>query len=162
MKGASAIVASVMLVLIAVVASVFISGWLSNTTERETATIKNSTMEQIQCQYADIYIRSAAYDCGGNCSENNAHTTTVTVVNSGKRALSMDRIFIANTTGSVSELMLNETTTLDVGDTKILANVTSSSCDGINHTIEYIRASTITCPNAYDNFEGGRMTYQNC
>jgi len=161
-KGASDLIASVMLVLIAVAASVLVSGWLTSTTQKETSTIGNSTREQLECQYADMYVRSATYNCSGDCAQGTTHIVNVTIVNSGKKALSIDRIFIANTTGSVTEFMLPSVKTLQVGDTVFIDNTNTQSCSGINNSVEYLRVSSTNCPNAYDNYDGSKISFLNC
>src|SRR3989344_2847998 len=161
MKGSSALIASVMLVLIAIAASAFVSGWLTSTTEKETSTIRNSTKQQLECQYADLYVREATYNCSANCAAGITHTINVTVANAGKKAVSVDRVSVVNTTGSVTEFTITPKT-LDVGDTVPLDNVNTQSCSGINRTIEYLRVASTNCPNAYDNFDGSGITFVNC
>ena len=162
MKGVSALISSVLLVLMAVVASVFISGWLSSTSTFEAEKIRNNSNTQLQCQYADMYIKNATYNCGGNCTTGTQHTTTVTVVNSGKKAISFDRIQLQNTTGIVTALILNETKTLNVGDVLSISNTTRDTCSGINNSIEVITVNSINCPStAYDSIRTG-ITYASC
>ena len=67
MKGVSSMIAAVLLVLITIVASVFLSGWLTSTSSAQAERIKNNTNTQLQCQFADMYIkklhnRNAAYN----------------------------------------------------------------------------------------------------
>ncbi len=163
MKGASVLMASVVLVLITVVASIFLSGWMSTTTTAQTDRIKNDTETQLKCQFADIYIKNATYNCNSDCAAGTAHTLSLTVVNSGKKGVLVNTMYIRNTTGHVTALLLNETKTLNVGDMLTVQNVTSTSCTGINNTIEVISMSTITCPaTAYDSIQGGDVTYINC
>lgn len=163
MKGVSVFLASTLLILMTIVASVFVSGWLSTTTSTQAETIRNQSSAKLQCQYADIYIKNATYSCGGNCTTGTQHTTTITIVNSGKKSVSADRLHIRNTTGIVTTLLFNETKALSVGDALTVSNTTRDSCSGINNSIELITVSSITCPStAYDSIEGADVTYTSC
>ena len=88
-KGISPLIAAVFLVIMTVVASTLLSGWLSSTASFQSSQIRNNTVTQLQCQYADIYIKNATYNCGLNCTTGTQHTTTVTVVNSGKKSINI-------------------------------------------------------------------------
>ena len=163
MKGISPLIASVLLVVITVVASTLLSSWLSTTTRTQTQSIQNNTQAQLQCQYADLYIKNATYTCNNNCTTGTLHTTTVTVVNSGKKTLSFNSIFIRNTTGVITSLALNETKTLNVGDALTVSNTTRATCNGINNSIELITVSSMNCPTtAYDSIESSEITYATC
>lgn len=163
MKGIDSLIAAVFLILISIVASVFLSGWLSTTSSTQAEKIKNNTNTQLQCQYADMYIRNVTYDCGGNCTTGTQHTTTVALVNSGKKSLSVSSIYVLNTTGFVTVLNLNETKTLRVSDALTISNTTRDDCSGINNTIEALTVNSINCPStAYDSADSARITYTNC
>ena len=163
MKGISPLIASVFLVIITVVVSTLLSGWLSTTTRAQTQVIQNKTQTQLQCQYADLYIKNATYACNNNCTTGTLHTTTVTVVNSGKKTLAFSTLYVRNTTGVITSLDLNETKTLNVGDALTVSNVTRATCTGINGTIEFITVSSINCPTtAYDSIEGSEVAYVTC
>src|SRR3989338_4333065 len=145
MKGVSAMIAAVLLVMITIVTSMLVAGWLSSTTETQARTIRNNTNTQLQCQFADLYIKNATYNCGGNCTTGTQHTTTVTVVNSGKKTLSVDRLHVRNTSGFVTSLLFNETRTLNIGDALTIANTTRETCSGINNSIEIITLGSLNC-----------------
>ncbi|HLD38759.1 MAG TPA: archaellin/type IV pilin N-terminal domain-containing protein [archaeon] len=163
MKGVSSMIAAVLLVLITIVASVFLSGWLTSTSSAQAERIKNNTNTQLQCQFADMYIKNVTYSCGGNCTTGTQHTTTVTLVNSGKKSLSISSIYILNTTGVVTVLNLNETKTLSVSDALTITNTSRDTCSGINGSIEAVTVSSLNCPaTAYDSADVGRITYASC
>lgn len=162
MKGISPLIASVLLVVITVVASIFISGWLSTTTRTQSNVIRNNTQTQLQCQYADLYIKTANYTCNNNCTTGTLHTTSMTVANSGKKTLTFDSIYIRNTTGVVTVLALNETKILNVGDTLAISNTTRATCTGINNSIELITINSLNCPTAFDSIDGSEVTYVTC
>ena len=163
MKGISPLIASVLLVVITVVTSIFLSSWLSTTTTSQSNAIQNTTQTQLQCQYADLYIKSANYTCNNNCTTGTQHVTSATIVNSGKKTLSINSIFIRNTTGVITSLPLNETKTLNVGDSLVISNTTRSTCSGINNSIELITVNSLNCPTtAFDSIEGSEITYFSC
>ncbi len=163
MKGVSPLIASVLLVVITVVAAIFISGWLSTITTSQTKVIRNNTQTQLQCQYADLYIKNANYTCNNNCTGGTLHITTLTAVNSGKKTLAIDSIYLRNNTGVVTALTLNETKTLNVGDTLVISNTTRATCTGINRSIELITVSSLNCPmTAFDSVESSEITYVAC
>src|SRR3989338_2343251 len=163
MKGVSSMIAAVLLVLITIVASVFLSGWLTSTSSAQAERIKNNTNTQLQCQFADMYIKNVTYSCGGNFTTGTQHTTTVTLVNSGKKSLSISSIYILNTTGVVTVLNLNETKTLSVSDALTITNTSRDTCSGINGSIEAVTVSSLNCPaTAYDSADSGRITYASC
>lgn len=163
MKGISPLIAAVLLVVITVVASIFLSGWLSTTTSFQSRTIRNNTIAQLQCQYADLYIKNATYDCGLNCTTGTQHTTTVTVVNSGKRTVTIDRLYLRNASGIVTSLLLNESKTISVGNALTVTNTTRDTCTGINNTIELVEVNSMECPStAYDSLDRRGILYNNC
>lgn len=162
-KGISPLIAAVFLVIMTVVASTLLSGWLSTTATFQSNRIRNNTIVQLQCQYADMYIKNATYNCGLNCTTGTQHTTTLTVVNSGKKTISIDRLHIRNTTGVVTSLLLNETKTISVGNALSITNTTRDTCTGINNSIELAEVSSIECPaNAYDSLDSVDIIYTSC
>lgn len=162
-KGISPLIAAVFLVIITVVSSIFLSGWLSTTSTFQAGKIRNNTLTQLQCQYADLYIKNATYDCGLNCTTGTQHAASITVVNSGKKAITIDRLHIRNTTGIVTTLLLNETKSIGVGNAMTVSNTTRATCTGINNSIELIEVSSIECPaTAYDSLDSGDLIYNSC
>lgn len=163
MKGISPLIAAVLLVAITVGISTLLASWLSTTSSDTATKLRNNTNVQLQCQYADMYVKNATYNCDGNCTTGTQHTTTITVVNSGKKTIAFDRFFIRNTSGDVTQLLVNETRTLNVGDALTVSNTTRATCSGINNSIELITISSIECPaTAYDSLDGGDVTFTSC
>lgn len=163
MKGVSPLIAAVLLVAITVGISTLLSSWLSTTSSDTAAKLRNNTNVQLQCQYADVYVKNATYNCSSNCTTGTQHTAAITVVNSGKKNLALDRFFIRNTSGDVTQLLLNETKTLNVADALTVSNTTRATCSGINNSIELITVSSIECPStAYDSLDGADVTFNSC
>jgi archaellum component FlaG (FlaF/FlaG flagellin family) len=163
MKGVSALLSAVFLILLTIVIAAFVSGWLTNISSEQSSQIKNSTTDRIGCQFADMYIVNASYDCNSNCSSDIVHTLDMYVSNSGKKNLYVERMVIQNTQGVVYVYDLNMTTPLAVGETIYLRNLTSDSCTNINGSIDKIIASSMNCAsNAFDSISGSDVTMKNC
>lgn len=162
MKGVDPILAGVLMILLSIVIAVMISGWLSTTTQQTGTTIKNQTKEQLNCNFANFYIRNVTYNCSDNCSAGVSHNLTIELVNSGSIAIDVDEINIQNTTGSVFIFNINRTT-FSAGDIKYLTNVSTTACNGTNHTIEYVIVSSMACPaTAYDKYPGNMVNFVDC
>jgi hypothetical protein len=163
MKGVSTLLSAVFLILMTVVIAAFVSGWLTNLSTEQSGEIKNKTTERLGCQFSDMYIVNATYNCNGNCSAGTQHTLELYISNSGKKLLYFERAVIQNTTGSVFSLDFNATKSLSVGETLLVRNYTTETCNGINNTIDKIIVSSMNCPsNAFDSIPGSDVTYLNC
>ena len=142
--------------------STFVGGWLSSYSSQQSDILKNNTQSQLGCQFADLYIRNASYNCSLDCSLGTLHNLTLSIANSGKIRLLIDTVSIQNTTGSLFELEIGSRY-IDVGQTITLGNVSTQSCYGINNTIEKVIVSSPTCPNtAYDSLSGSQVNFLSC
>jgi len=100
---------------------------------------------------ADMYIKSAAYNCSGSCSAGIVHNLSVTVVNSGKRQLNISSVVIRNTTGNILSYGIGGARALSAGNELTINNASTASCTGINGSIEAVLVTSTNCPgNAYD------------
>lgn len=163
MKGVSALLSAVFLILLTIVIAAFISGWLTGISAEQSSEIKNMTTDRIGCQFADMYIVNASYDCNSNCSDGVVHTIDMYVANSGKKNLYVERIVIQNDEGNVYVYDLNMTTLLGVGETIYLRNLSNDSCSNINGSIDKIITSSLNCAsNAFDSISGNDVTMKNC
>jgi archaellum component FlaG (FlaF/FlaG flagellin family) len=163
-KGLSTLVSAVMVILITVTASILVASWLTTTTSQRTETIKNQTKEKLNCVYADMYIESATFDCNSDCSPGISHNLTVSVRNSGTIQLSIDKMYIQNTTGDTFEFTLSSMS-LSTGESGTLENISTSDCTGYNSStkIEKIIVNSANCPSdAYDTIDGDDVTFNNC
>jgi len=162
-KGLSPMIAAVMLVLLVVVISTVVSSWLSTLTSSQTGAIRNTTTEQLGCQFADLFIKNITYNCTGNCAASNDHNITVTVTNNGKKSVNISTIVVKNTTGHTFNYDIGAIKTIDVGASATVSNVSTDTCTGINNTIEDVIVVSINCPgNAYDTFPGSAVTHLSC
>ncbi|MEM7819662.1 MAG: hypothetical protein QXD48_02430 [Candidatus Aenigmatarchaeota archaeon] len=163
MKGVNIFLSAVLLILLTVVIASFVFNWITTLSTERSESIKNTTKERLGCQFADMYIINATYDCNGDCSSGIIHRVNVSISNSGKKALEISRIVIQNTTGSIFNYNINETKILSVGETLTITNVSTDTCDGINKTIEKIIVSSNNCPNqAFDSIPGKDVIFINC
>lgn len=163
MKGISSMLSAVFLVLITVVIAMSVSGWLTSMSSQQASDISNKTNDKIGCQFSDMYIVNATYNCNSDCSAGTQHTLELYVSNSGKKKVYVERAVIQNSTGSIFTLNFNTTTSLSVGDTLLVRNYTTDTCTGIYNAIDKIIVSSINCPgNAFDSISGSDVTYLNC
>jgi len=163
MKGISVMVSAVLLIIIAIAVGVIISSWFTTLSAEQSAKIENTTKQRLACQYANMYIKNATYNCNGNCASGISHTLTASIANSGKKELTIDRLSIKNTSGVIFSYNLNETKSLSVSSSLTLTNVSTDTCNGINRTIESIIVISTNCPNtALDSLSGADVTYTNC
>lgn len=160
-KGISPMLSAVLLIVIAVAASVVVSSWVSSISEEQASNIQNTTQTKLGCQFADMFIKNVTYNCNNDCSAGTAHNTTLFITNSGKKTLRINNIAIQNTTGSIFSLVTNED--IAVGDTIRVSNVSSETCNGINNSIEDVIVTSPTCPEtASDRFPGTEVIFLNC
>lgn len=162
-KGISHFLSAALLVLMVVVISTIVSGWLDTLTRSQTATIRNTTTEQLGCQLADLYIKNATFNCSGNCTAGNNHNVTVTITNSGKKAVNITTIVVRNTTGNIFSYDIGAVKVINVGEDVTVSNVSTTTCTGINRTFEFVEIYSVNCPgNAYDKLPGGSVTHLSC
>jgi len=162
-KGVSQFLSAVLLLVMAVAIAAFVASWITNFSYERSAAVENTTSLQLQCQSANLYIKSVRYNCSSSCAAGTVHSTTVTIVNSGKVALGVDKIYVQNTTGSLFVLELNQTYTIDPGITRALTNMSTDTCNGINKTIDKVIVNSAQCPNtAFDSLRGSEVAFVDC
>ncbi|GEM_PF-5311396 len=162
-KGVSNFLSAALLVLMVVVISTIVSGWLNTLSREETNKIRNTTSEQLGCQFADLFIKNATYNCSGNCAAGTNHNITVAVSNNGKKAVNITTIVIRNTTGTTTSLDIGPVKTINVGEDVMVSNVSTATCTGINGSIDVVMVSSVNCPgNAYDSLPGSSVSFLSC
>lgn len=137
-KGISTLIGTVLVLLVTItVVSVF-SSWAPNLVQDITTTTENQTMNQVDCNKADLEVLSAEYNKSG---DNN-----VTVVVRNKGNIKLDNIRLE---AWADELPLNSTTASDLEPADyITKNITD--VDEKPATIETI---SVECGNAQDEFD---------
>lgn len=162
-KGVSLMLSAVLLIGLTLTIALLTTDFLTKTSKQRTEQIRDIAQEKLNCQYANLYIRNASFNCSNNCSSGISHTLAVTVVNSGKKSVKIDDIYVRNSTGALFAFYANGTKELNVSDVLTISNVSTSACHDINRTIDRIIVSSINCPNtAYDTLPGGDVAFANC
>lgn len=161
-KGVSPLLAAVFTVAMAITLAAFVGGWLTNFSSERSERLENTTKSQLECQFADIFIRNATYNCSSDCAAGVAHNLTVTVVNSGKLKVALNNLVVENSTGDIFTFGINSTA-IDVGSVATIESVHNTSCSGINRTVEKIIINSPTCPTtAYDSIDGDQVVFLSC
>ncbi len=162
-RGISAFLSAAMLILMVVVVSTIVSGWLNTLSRTETEKIRNTTTEQLGCQFADLYIKNATYNCSGNCASGTNHNITITVSNNGKKSVNITTVVVRNTTGTSFSYDIGAVKTINVGEDATVSNVSTTTCTGINSSIEFVFITSVNCPKtAFDSLPGSSVTYLSC
>jgi len=159
-KGLSPLIATTMLILVAIAISILVSSWMSSLSVTESRRLENRTAQLLACKRGGLTITSASYNCSNDCNVNVNHTITLRIRNTGEIRLGINKIYLVNRSGVFYTLMPN-VTSLDISDIKDAGNVSRELCSGINNSIEEITVTT-SCPDVYDTFPGSNVLYQNC
>lgn len=163
MRGISTILSAVLIVAIGVTLTLIVSNWLSTTFKERTEDVRDSAKTKLDCQFADLYVRNVTYNCNSNCAAGTSHTLTLTVVNSGKKAVSIRDANVLNSNGTLFIFEMNGSKELNATDVLTVSNATTAACTEINNSIDKVIVVSTTCPkDASDNFPGSDVVFQNC
>jgi flagellin-like protein len=108
-KGVSPLVAAVMLIAMSVVLSVMVSSWISTYGAETSKTLRNTTQSQLQCQFANIRVKSAVFDCSSSCMTGVPYKINATVENTGKISAAISRAVTKLSNGQVYQLETDDT-----------------------------------------------------
>ncbi|MBS3056101.1 MAG: hypothetical protein J4473_01560 [Candidatus Aenigmarchaeota archaeon] len=162
-KGVDPLIASAVLIIIAVASWIIVSNWVKQISSDQAETIKNQSETSLRCTYADMYIDRFIIDCNSTCT--NANHTIITIVkNSGEIPIYASNIYITNKTGSVFSFSAN-ITKIGAGDMVNLTILSEADCTGFNSSskIKEILVSSTNCPSdAYDSFDANDVEFQRC
>lgn len=162
-KGMGELIGAILVIAITIIVAIFVSGWISSTSEEHGQRIKNQTQEKLSCIYADLYIDNVTFNCSNNCSSGITHLLNITIKNSGQVPVSIEKIYIINTTGSVFTFNLSEIMTIATGGLESFISSSTISCLPFNRTIDKVVVSSVNCPDtAYDRFDGDDVTFVEC
>lgn len=162
-KGVSLMLSAVLLIAIAVTIGLITSDFVSRISKERTQQLTNITKEKLNCQFANLYIRNASFDCNNNCSAGASHTLQVTVVNSGKKPVHIDNLYLRNTTGALFAFYANGTREINASEVLTISNASTSSCADINRTIDRVIVSSLNCPDtAFDSMPGRDVVFSRC
>jgi hypothetical protein len=153
---------AVIMTAIALSLAVMVGTWLYSFSQHQSTTVRNNTQTQLECQFANIFIRNASFDCGGDCAVGEEHNLSVVVVNSGKVSVPLGIVYVQNITG-YSFAFETQGAQLGVGSVVTLRNQSTTGCGGINNTIDKIVVSSSACPStAMDSMDGDEIIFLNC
>ncbi|MCD6558121.1 MAG: hypothetical protein J7K31_03780 [Candidatus Aenigmarchaeota archaeon] len=162
-KGISPLIAATFLIAMSVTISVIVGGWAAEFVRERTDQISQQNKEQLRCSFASLYIKSVTIDCNSDCSAGNTHNITASVRNTGQKKITINKIVIVNTSGSLFSYDVTPIN-LSTGDVKSIVNTSTSSCIGINSSskIDKVYIADTSCPNARDSLDGSDVTFTNC
>ncbi len=162
-KGVSLMISAILLIGLALTLGLITSDFVRGLSKERTQQLTNITKEKLNCQFANLYIRNASFDCNNNCTSGISHTFQVTIVNSGKKAVQIDNLYLRNTTGALFTFYTNGSRELNASEVLTISNISTSSCNDINRTIDRVIVSSINCPDtAFDSMPGSDVAFSRC
>ena len=159
MKGFEPLIATVILIIIAVAVAATRANWQAWFLPSYSAQLSNTSLSQLQCTRAGVMLDNVSYNCSSLCLPGVAHTLKASVRNTGDISLPLYKLVLENTAGGIFEFNLNTTLALD--QTYQFTNTSSMSCTGINHSISRISVVT-ACSSMPSIFDGRIITWINC
>jgi FlaG/FlaF family flagellin (archaellin) len=162
MKGLEPLIATIILIIIAVVVAATIANWQTWFLPSYSAQLTNQSLSQIQCTRAGLMLDNITYSCGvtsPNCQQGVIHTLTASIRNTGDISLPLYKLYLENTAGRLIEFNLNTTLALD--QTYQFTNTSGMDCSGINHSISRITLVT-ACPSMPSIFDGSIIAWITC
>ena len=158
MKGMEPLIAAVLLIAIALMIAIMIYQWQTSYIHEYADDLKDSTQKKLVCDRADLSFVNISYDCTNNCEAGTGHILEIKLKNYGDVGIGIEKIYLKNTTGSLFEYPGGS---LDVGEVKKFANTSTTSCHGINKTLEEILVIT-DCPNLFLSIPADKINWVNC
>jgi FlaG/FlaF family flagellin (archaellin) len=161
MKGFEPLIATVVLIIIAVAVAATVANWQAWFLPSYSAQLGNQSLSQIQCSRAGVMLDNVTYSCGTvpNCNEGVIHTLTAKIRNTGDISLPLYKLYLENTAGQIFEFNLNTTLALDQIYT--FTNTSAMDCHQINRSISRISIAT-ACSSMPSIFDGSIITWINC
>ncbi|MFB6208547.1 MAG: archaellin/type IV pilin N-terminal domain-containing protein [Candidatus Nanohaloarchaea archaeon] len=142
-KGISPIIASILLLAVALAVVGIFSGWAPNLVQTVTEDTKNNTLETIDCNRAGIKLRSAFYNGNNPGGEN---YTVITVRNTGP--VNLTDVIIA--TYDSDDKIIEQ-----IGNLEYLVEnpVNETNISGVSSEPSYIEAYSSKCSEVTDTIE---------
>jgi len=163
MKGFEPLIATVVLIIIAVAVAATIANWQAWFLPSYSEQLSNTSLSQLQCTRAGLMLDNVTYNCSNLCLPGGPtgpnHTLVAKIRNTGDISLPLYKILLENTTGGIFEFNLNTTLALD--QIYQFTNTSSTECQSINHSISRISVVT-ACPSMPSIFDGSIITWINC
>ncbi len=162
MKAINQMLSSIILIVVVVASAVVVSNWLGSLSKETTRDITGTAKERLSCQFANMYIKNVSYYCNNNCNQGVLHNLTLTVVNSGKKPVMVDKIYVENSTGGLFTFEIGNVQ-INASDIVQIINSSTSSCHGINRSIENVIISRLNCPSdAFASYPGWDVIFVGC
>ncbi len=163
MRGISTLFSAVLVLIIAVALSIIVSNWLTTTFKERAEDVRDISKTKLDCQFADLYVRNITYNCNSDCTTATNHTLTITIVNSGKKAVTIKEVNILDRNGTLTFFGLNGTRELNATDVITFTNSSTTSCTGFRNYVDKVVVASTNCPkDAVDFFPGSDVVFQNC
>lgn len=160
MKGFDPLVATIVLVVIAVGVAAMLANWQNWFLPVYSEQVGGSALTQLQCARAGMSLDNLTYNCLHDCRLGVDHTLSAAIRNNGDISLQVKKLYLESTAGNIFEFNINKTL---VPDTNLDFTNTSGlmPCTGINRSI--VRVSILTnCPDLPSIFDGSIITWINC
>jgi len=158
LKGLDPIVATIVLIVIAVSVAMIITNWQTWFLPSYAENLGSQSQTQLQCIRAGVALDAISYNCSANCFPGVTHTLKATIRNTGDISLPVYSVYLQSRTGDVFEFRINKTLELD--ETFDFTNATTSSCAAINNSIS--RITLVTPCTGVSSFDGNAMTWISC
>jgi flagellin-like protein len=159
MKGLSPIIATILLVIIAVAVAAMVVNWQSLFLPQYAAGLANESRTQLQCMRAGMSVESVTYDCNNDCSEGVNHILTLNVRNIGDISLPVNSVYLVNNIGETFSFATGRT--VDMDQNVQIVNISSSGCAGINKSVSAVYIST-ACRDMPPRLDGNIIAWINC
>jgi FlaG/FlaF family flagellin (archaellin) len=139
-RGTSPLLGAIMLVLITIVISVIVSGFVKNLSEDRSSFIVNKTRMQLSCQYAGFYISNVTFECSDpGCFAGVPYKINATIENTGTVSAHLSKMLITMNNG-LSYLVPGNSTTILPGikevknfNSILIRNFTTNITFNISH-----------------------------
>ncbi len=109
-KGVSPLLATVILVLITVVISTMVSGFITSVSSERSKRVQNLTQARLACQYASLYVTNVTYDCNNDCFTGSPYRINATLQNPGSASLGISTMSVSLDNGETYIISVNSTT----------------------------------------------------
>jgi flagellin-like protein len=140
MKGISPIVATVVLIAIAVITAGMLAAWQSGWLGGWVESLRESSGRQLRCGNAEVVLENVSYNCNTRCDPNVNHVLNARIRNIGQVGLKIRNLYLVNQSGNRFEYFVNAS--LPVDGSLDFTNTSLADCFGINHSVSQIILST--------------------
>ena len=159
MKGLDPLVATVVLIIIAVAVAATVANWQSWFLPRYAESIASESRSALQCSRAGIALENMTFDCSGNCLPGVQHTLAAKIRNIGDISLPLYRLVLENAAGEVLEFPLD--TILPIDRALDYTNTSTVDCQAFSRSVARVVVTT-ACTSMPSAFDGSIITWINC